>query len=71
MLSCFLTTLEKKKRGRGEKKKKKQIKNGDYKMPSQISDAACDLISKMLQVVPEKRIDIKGIMNHKLLEGYV
>eukprot|EP01060_Flectonema_neradi_P031429 TRINITY_DN4763_c1_g1_i1.p1 TRINITY_DN4763_c1_g1~~TRINITY_DN4763_c1_g1_i1.p1 ORF type:complete len:291 (+),score=43.62 TRINITY_DN4763_c1_g1_i1:70-942(+) len=47
-----------------------KIKKGQYKMPSQISEQACDLISKMLQVVPEERIDMNGIREHVWLKGY-
>ncbi|XP_064389365.1 5'-AMP-activated protein kinase catalytic subunit alpha-2-like [Halichondria panicea] len=42
----------------------KKIKSGQYYVPSHLSSEVVDLISKMLQVSPVKRITIDGIREH-------
>lgn len=43
-----------------------RVIHGDYTFPSSIpvSDACKDLLSRILVVDPNKRIDIKGIQSH-------
>jgi len=43
----------------------KKILNGEYEIPNWISDDARDLITKVLNVDPEKRFNFKDIKNHK------
>ncbi len=51
----------------------KQIKEGDYDFPAEywrdITDAAKDLIRRMLTVDPRKRITINGILAHPWIAG--
>ena len=43
-----------------------KIKLGQYKMPSAFPDDVKDLISRMLQVDPDKRLTIEQIKHHKV-----
>lgn len=42
----------------------KKILNADYNLPKFLSPEAKDIISKIFQTDPEKRIDIEGLKNH-------
>lgn len=44
-----------------------KVQNGRFIMPTDLSSEAKDLISKMLQVNPDDRISIEGILRHPLL----
>jgi 5'-AMP-activated protein kinase catalytic alpha subunit len=48
----------------------KKILACDYMIPSHVSSDATDLIKKMLVVDPKKRLDIKGIINHRFFKLY-
>ena len=50
----------------------KQIKLGKFYLPSTLSLEAIDLLKRLLNVDPIKRIDLEGIKNHKWfqLDGY-
>ena len=50
----------------------KQIKLGKFYLPSTLSLEAIDLLKKVLNVDPKKRIDLEGIKNHKWfqMDGY-
>lgn len=45
-----------------------QIKNAEFKIPSNISDLCSGLISRMMTVDNNKRITIKGALNHPFLK---
>lgn len=47
-----------------------KTKKGVYEMPKHISPEAEDLIRRMLQVNPERRINLKDIWNHPLVQKY-
>ncbi|KAF2098131.1 Pkinase-domain-containing protein [Rhizodiscina lignyota] len=47
-----------------------QIKRAEYIMPKYISDEAKDLIYRIFQVDPKRRIDIEEIWNHPFLHMY-
>eukprot|EP00755_Sulcionema_specki_P017897 Sspe_Gene.65520::Locus_38779_Transcript_1_2_Confidence_0.667_Length_1498::g.65520::m.65520 len=42
-----------------------KIERGEYRMARHFTEPVKDLISRMLQVDPEKRIDMKGIIAHR------
>lgn len=46
----------------------KQIKNAEFKIPSNISDLCSNLISRLMTVDTNKRITIKGALNHPFLK---
>ena len=46
------------------------VKIGEYVMPTGLSDEAQDLINRLLQLDPEKRITIPEILAHPLLTKY-
>ncbi|EGX94859.1 serine/threonine protein kinase (Kcc4), putative [Cordyceps militaris CM01] len=47
-----------------------KTKKGVYEMPKHISPEAEDLIRRMLQVNPERRINLQDIWNHPLVQKY-
>ncbi|TQV93109.1 CAMK/CAMKL/GIN4 protein kinase [Cordyceps javanica] len=47
-----------------------KTKKGVYEMPKHISPDAQDLIRRMLQVNPERRINLQDIWNHPLVQRY-
>jgi len=47
-----------------------KTKKGQYEMPKYVSPEAEDLISRMLQVEPERRISLKEIWRHPLVQKY-
>ncbi|OAA67641.1 Serine/threonine-protein kinase domain protein [Cordyceps fumosorosea ARSEF 2679] len=47
-----------------------KTKKGVYEMPKHISPDAEDLIRRMLQVNPERRINLQEIWNHPLVQKY-
>jgi len=54
---------------------KKRIRAGDYKFPEEewgnVSFHAKDLIKKMLETTPEKRISINDVMDHAWISCYI
>ncbi|KAJ6151293.1 hypothetical protein N7470_007887 [Penicillium chermesinum] len=46
------------------------VKKGDYMIPSELSDEAADLITRILQKRPEDRISMQSIWLHPLLKKY-
>ncbi|KAJ6015236.1 hypothetical protein N7540_009827 [Penicillium herquei] len=46
------------------------VKKGDYKIPSELSDEAANLITRILQKRPEDRIPMAKIWTHPLLTKY-
>lgn len=47
-----------------------KTKKGVYEMPKHVSPEAEDLIRRMLQVNPERRINLQDIWNHPLVQKY-
>ncbi|KAM3566061.1 hypothetical protein ARSEF4850_000960 [Beauveria asiatica] len=47
-----------------------KTKKGMYEMPKHLSPEAEDLIRRMLQVNPERRINLQDIWNHPLVQKY-
>lgn len=47
-----------------------RTKKGQYEMPSGLSPEAEDLIRRMLQINPDRRITLKEISRHPLVQKY-
>jgi serine/threonine protein kinase len=47
-----------------------KTKKGHYEMPKHLSPEAEDLIRRMLQVNPDRRISLKEIWSHPLVQKY-
>ena len=47
-----------------------KTKKGQYEMPDDLSPEAQDLIQRMLQVNPDRRISLKEIWRHPLIQNY-
>jgi serine/threonine protein kinase len=43
----------------------KKILNGQFEIPSKLSDSAKDLIKKILVIDPYQRLNIEQILDHK------
>lgn len=47
-----------------------QIRNGDYKIPTSLSEECQDLIKKLMTVDPDRRITIVDALNHPFFKKY-
>ncbi|OHS94570.1 CAMK family protein kinase [Tritrichomonas foetus] len=54
---------------KSEEKMKKQITMADYRLPNNLPQAAVDLISQMIVIIPERRIKISELMKNEFLNS--
>jgi 5'-AMP-activated protein kinase catalytic alpha subunit len=56
--------------GAGDNELKKRILRGTFACPEHVSDDAKDLLSRMLAIAPEHRIELAAIKQHPWLKPY-
>lgn len=56
--------------GAGDNELKKRILRGTFACPEHVSSEARDLLSQMLAIAPEQRIEINAIKDHPWLKPY-